>query len=328
MRNRVRRTTAGAAPWGRRKRVTLGVAALAVCLPLSVAPRAQPAERAEGVHVVEGAHRLLTVHVRNTPLKDVLDEIAEQTGLVVEGHATSDSRITIDLEALSLEAVLPLIMGERSYALQYGREPTRDGARYVKVPRRLRLFDDERAPARDRWSRRDLAVGGRDDDTVDPARLGVILEHSDNAWDREDAVEVLAESEHPEVAVPLVGVALVDPDQDVRWAAVEALATLGGDQAADLLQAALRDEEMRIREGAIEALETLGGDHAVRSLGVALQDSDADLRERAVDALGYIGNPGAIQFLEYVWAADENASVREAAASWLEELTACASDCD
>ena len=318
------RTVIGAAPRGHEVRVTLGVAvvaACAACMPMSVAALARPAEQLQGVHVVEVAHRLVTVQVRDAPLSEVLDQIARQTGLVIEGHATIDSRITIDLEQLGLEAALHLILEGQSYALEFALETIPDERDNVRVPQRLRIFpDDLDVPARS-WSPDDTADAGLDGDTIDAPKIRAILESSDDPWDRGDAVEALAESEQPHVAVPLIKVALIDRDEDVRLAAVEALATLGGDGAAEALQTALRDEESTIREAAIETLEALGGDQAARSLAVALHDTDADLRERAVDALGNIASPSAVQLLEYAWAADEDAWVREAAAAWLTELS-------
>ena len=296
-------------------------------MPVSLAALARPAEQRQSVHVVEVAHRLVTMQVRNASLSEVLDEIARQTGLVIEGHATVDSRITIDLEQLDLEAALRLILEGQSYALEFALETIPDERDNVRVPQRLRIFPDDPDVAARSWSPDDAADAGLDGHTIDPTKIRAILESSDDPWDRGDAVEALAESEQPHVAVPLITVALIDRDEDVRLAAVEALATLGGDGAAEALQTALRDEESTIREAAIETLEALGGDQAARSLAVALHDTDADLRERAVDALGNIASPSAIQLLEYAiqlleyaWAADKDAWVREVAAAWLTEL--------
>ena len=320
----VRRTTIGAAPRGHEVRVTLGVAvvaACAACMPVSVDALARPAEQLQSVHVVEVAHRLVTVQVRDAPLSEVLDEIARQTGLTIEGHAAIDSRMTIDLEQIRLEAALRLILEGQSYAVEFALEAIPDKGEHIRVPQRLRISPDDPDVAARSWSPDDVADAGLDGNTIDPTKIRAVLESSDDPWDREDAVEALAESGQPHVAVPLITVALIDRNEDVRLAAVEALATLGGDAAAKALQTALRDEESTIREAAIETLEALGGEQAARSLAVALQDTDADLRERAVDALGNIASPSAVQLLEYAWAADEDASVREAAAAWLTELS-------
>ena len=304
--------------------VTLGIAVVAACMSVSVASLAQPAEpgRLPSAHVVAVVvvHGLVSVQVRDAPLNVVLDEIARQTGLIIEGHVAIDSRIAIDFEQLGLEAALRQILEGQSYALEYALKAIPGAGENIRVPHRLRIFPNDLDVLARSWSPDDTADAGVDGNTIDAQKVRAVLESSDDPWDREDAVDALAESGQPHVAVPLITVALIDRDEDVRLAAIEALATLGGDAAAEALQIALRDEESMIREAAIETLEALGGDQAVQSLAVALHDTDADLRERAVDALGNIASASAVQLLEYAWAADEDASVREAAAAWLTEL--------
>lgn len=306
--------------------VTLGIAVVAACIPVAVASLAQQAEpgRLQSAHVVAVVvvHGLVSVHVRDAPLSLVLDEIARQTGLRIEGHASIAGRITIDLDQLSVAEALRLILDDQRYALEYALEAHPDDGETVRVPHRLRIFQDEA----DLHARSgsvdddDTAEAGLDEDTIDVWRMRAVLESADDPWEREDAVEALAESEQPDIAVPSLRMALADRDKYVRLSAVEALATLGGDGAADALELALRDEHSVIREEAIETLEAIGGDRAVRSLTVALHDDNAGLRRRAVDALGHIASPSVVQLLEYAFAADD-ASVRAAVAAWLRQLT-------
>ena len=311
--------------------VTLGIAVVAACLSVSVSSLAQPAEpgrlqSAEVVAVVVDVvvvHGLVSVQVRDAPLNVVLDEIARQTGLRIEGHASIADRITIELDQVGLAEALRLILDDQRYVLEYAFEALPDAAEHVRVPQRVRIFpDDADAPARSgSVNDDDTAEAGLDGDTIDVWQMRAVLESADDPWDREDAVEALAESEQPDVAVPLLRMALADRDEYVRLSAVEALATLGGDGAAAALEMALRDTESVIRKEAIETLEAIGGDQATRSLTVALQDADADLRRRAVDALGNMASPGTLQLLEYAWATDGDASVRAAAAAWLRQLS-------
>ena len=275
------------------------------------------------VAVVVVDHGLVSVQVRDAPLNVVLDEIARQTGLRVEGHAASADQITIELDQVSLAEALRLILDDRRYVVEYALEALPNAGETVRIPQRVRIFPDA-ADVRARSgsvNNDDTADAGLDGDTIDVWRMRAVLVSADDPWDREDAVEELAESEQPDIAVPLLRMALTDRDEYVRLSAVEALATLRGDGAAEALGMALRDNESAIRKEAIETLEAMGGDQAVRSLTVALQDVDADLRRRAVDALGNIASPGALQLLEYAWATNDNASVRAAAAAWLRQLS-------
>jgi hypothetical protein len=78
-------------------------------------------------------------------------------------------------------------------------------------------------------------------------------------------------------------------NEDVREAAIDGLAAMGGDEAAAALSVALRDEEPWNREEALDALVKIGGDQAAQSLAVALEVKDKSLRLNAVEALGEIG---------------------------------------
>lgn len=319
MNERVPGTAFGAASRGHGVRVTLGIAVVAAFMLVSVSLWALTAEpgQVQSVHVVAVVDGLVTVHVRDALLSEVLDEIAGQTGLRIEGHASMADRITIELDQLSLEDALRLILDDQRYALYYVREALPDGET-VRVPQRLRIFPDEADVRARSGSVDDTAEASLDADTIEASKMRTVLKSSDDPWDREDAVEALAESEQPDVAVPLLRVALTDRDEYVRLAAIEALATLGGDRAVEALEMALRDKDVVIREEAIETLEAIGGEQAARSLTVALQD--AHLREQAVDALGNIASPIALQFLEHAWAGDSDDAVRAAAWAWLEAL--------
>ena len=54
----------------------------------------------------------------------------------------------------------------------------------------------------------------------------------EDSSEREDAVDALGESWRPE-AVELLRLALEDPDEGVREAAVDALANMGGDKVSN-----------------------------------------------------------------------------------------------
>jgi len=75
---------------------------------------------------------------------------------------------------------------------------------------------------------------------TDIPRLQVALMREDSS-ERENAVHALGESKRLE-AVELLTLALKDADEDVRAAAVAALANIGGDEAAKALMGGVRAE--------------------------------------------------------------------------------------
>ena len=77
----------------------------------------------------------------------------------------------------------------------------------------------------------------------------------------------------------------------MREAAVDALAEIGGDKAAQVLAVALEDEDSSVREEAVEALGEIGGETAIRLLEQALADEDESIRETAADILAQLTAP-------------------------------------
>ena len=83
---------------------------------------------------------------------------------------------------------------------------------------------------------------------------------------------------------------LADRDSNVRKAAVDALAELGGEAAIDpLSQAALHDEDPAVRQAAVDALAELGGPAAMEPLVQALSDADTAVSGAAQETLTELG---------------------------------------
>ena len=295
---------------------------LTALIPACGALQARPTEpeHSQGVRLIHFADGLLTVNVRDARLSELLEEIARQSGLALQGHRSLADPITVELRQRPLEEGLRVILDDQSYALEYSLERRDEDREIPRVPKGLAIFPKREHSDAQRGGVDHGGEAGLGDVSIDIPRLSGVLESSEDVGDREDAIDVLAESGRPEVVLPLIRFALMDRDEDVRLAAVEALATLGGQGAAEALEIPLRDEESGIREGAIDALAAIGTERAAQSLVIALQDEDADLRKQAIDALGEIGSPTALQILEYAWAGDTDESVRAAAEFWLEEL--------
>ena len=92
--------------------------------------------------------------------------------------------------------------------------------------------------------------------------------------------------------------------------------------AAQLLSSrwALADEKQDVRLATVDALADLGSADAAEVLALALEDGDDEVRLQTVEALGRIGGERAAALLEYSWAADRSAQVRDAAWAILEHM--------
>jgi hypothetical protein len=288
--------------------------ALAVtCLlvwPVWLAQGACVAVSAQPLHLVHIAEGRVTVDAQEASLLALVEEIARQTGLELEGEESLTGTVTVRLRRQPLELALPLILGDRRYVLM---SPSDRGGAAEPRPGRLRLFASPPTPG---GTASADAAGGHSAPTSPLASL----ETGAEPLDRMDAIDALVESDDPIVVRRLGLAALHDPDKSVRAAAVEALGVLGGRPAVEMLELALRDRAIDIREDAVGALRRIGGNRAARGLTAAIQDRSAEVRLLAVDALGAIGGTTAIQLLEYVRAVDRDADLRAAADEWITDL--------
>ena len=237
--------------------------------------------------IVHASDGLLSVGAQGASLGDVLEDVARQTGLTLEGHGSIANRITIQFDQLPVEEALRLLLRGQSYLL-VSREKRGD-APTVLVPEVLRIFRERDSPGKlprvaERTSRSASLAAA-----PEILRLLDVLERSEDTWDKEDAINALVRARDARVAQPLGRIALTDEDKAVRVAGIQALVKLGGKAAA-------------------------------QDLAIALGDEDAGIRRRAVNALGQVGGEDAVVFLDQVWRRDWDLSVRDAAAVALAQL--------
>ncbi|MGD9498520.1 MAG: HEAT repeat domain-containing protein, partial [Armatimonadota bacterium] len=90
-----------------------------------------------------------------------------------------------------------------------------------------------------------------------------------------------------ESSAPLLGKALHDPSEEVRWWAALALITVPAEAALkDLSHAAGKDPSARVREAAVRALGWIKGEAPLRPLVRATADMHASVRQAAATELG------------------------------------------
>ena len=280
-------------PW-RRARVVCTRLLMGAAVAVWVAPvAAQPLQL---VHVEPGR---LTVAAHDVPLRPLLEEIARESGVAVDGVETLTGTVTVRFRRHTWERALPLLLGDRDYALSWSPRRLPDGGVTV-TPTRLRIFESP-PPAVPSRSRAARDAAPRPPAAAEPAEV----------------IDVFMPGADPDAVRRAGRAALRDADRDVRSATVARLARMGGDVAVETLELALRDADTGIREEAVAAMQQIGGDRAARGLTAATHDRTVGIRLRAVDALSAIGGPVAAQLLEYVRAVDRDAAVRAAAGARL-----------
>ena len=269
-----------------------------------------PASALATEFVVRYSNGLFDLTARDAPIADIIDAVAEHSGMQVVDHLPVSGTITLESSEESLHSIVSQLLVDHSYQLYVappaGRIPTTlwifaDGASQADVaPLFLEsvLYDGNRREKIEaiRELRRmgtNAAVGS----------LSIAINDSD-AIVQERAIEAL-ESIGSDEALTAVASASLDDDPWVREQAVSALASGRSDTAIQYLRLAMRDSDSRVRAAVVESLaDTAFGDVpspvATELITTALQDDDAGVRMVAMEALEEIGGPTAMHSLHQI----------------------------
>lgn len=253
------------------------VACLALASPASGAAAATPRPSLD-VAVTREAHGdLLSVNARQTPLGDVLAEVARRAGFELSAVLPlAGRRVSVSFDALSLEHALRRLLAGESFALVYRSTPA--GARLSRV---LLLGPHDGPLGAPEPEGSASTLGRRLDEDVDEAPR--FLPEDAQAFDPDGPLEVLL-------------VLARHPDYRMRARALEALSARPDDPRAwqTLLERA-RDPEPRVRNVVVGLL----GPHLRRWPGAeevvwsALRDIIAPVRGTALLALWEAASPRA-----------------------------------
>ncbi len=272
-------------------RYTFHQVCLAVSLSLLVgitqagAPKATT-EHSQEFSTIRFVNDRLSVNVEEIALRELLREIARQSGLTVMVSGSLEDRVTTEFHRLSLDKGLRRILRRQNFVVEYAPPRHDEPPSTLPPPKTLWIVAKgaQDHPMQPLVIETRQAAGATDEDDPIDIRVWQVALKSEDATDRVNAAEALGDSEHPDAVLSLQS-ALTDEDEDVREAAIAALATIGGEAAAQALSIVLYDEDVSIREDALAVLAEIGGETAVRLLVQALADENEAIREAAAEAL-------------------------------------------
>jgi hypothetical protein len=246
-----------------------------------------------------------TVIANDVPARDVLEELALQSGIIVYSRATLDTRVTYSIRENSIPGLIRRILKNRNFTLHY----VSDAATGLPVfGSRLWIFAENASSMTPLWS-----VG-------QPAREWTLrYAAGDPEKNRLRAISGIATWEDSIDVDPDVLVAVNDPAVAVREEAVHVLGELHMPESLGYLKNALYDPERRVRVAAIGAIVESGGDDAVIILADLLNDQDQSIRSEVIHAMADIGGNVAHLFLRQALS-DANEINRETAAGYLSEI--------
>lgn len=241
----------------------------------------------ESSFAVRVKDHLLTVKVKDIPMKKVLTEIANQAQIKILFYGPAEELLSADFSDIPLDKGVKRLTARSNYAFIYG-------------PKKTKMVEPEI---------REIIIypktGGSRGKSVGPTIIGPkqlaseeqkeailvslfkALEDNDPVV-REETVYLLSEFKDESVIKHLAQVLVNDEDQAVRASAAEELGDFGDQSAIGPLIKALEDSDPRVRESVVEALGAIGGKRVISKLTEALEDEDEDVRYAAAEALGEI----------------------------------------
>jgi hypothetical protein len=226
----------------------------------------------------------LTAEIRNTPLQDVLGELAAWSGIVFAIESQEDPPVSVNFFSVSLTEAVDRLTQQSNSLIYYGQDAA--GNSRMRLVRVL-----SRAPHPNPPVLHYLGTGvvtKRSDDIVDsPEQALAVLTGSNNLLARQKAIEVLVNSKSP-AAVQALKAALGDPAIEVKVAALDGLAVLGSREALPQVLAALKSSHPGVRQSAILAVAALGDAANAKELRPLLKDPDpsvAALAEATIQKL-------------------------------------------
>ncbi|MEW6268389.1 MAG: hypothetical protein AB1689_03725 [Thermodesulfobacteriota bacterium] len=243
--------------------------AVALCWTTAAAAAPQAARQPSLDLAFDAARGRLTARVTGAELRDVLAALADATGAEVIGsRAIGERTVSLTLHDVPLERALERILAGSSYLLVFRTGRAGGLARVV-----LAAGGDARLQPQRRGSTAVPAASatpgalGADDGARRIAAIGLLATSGDVDLAREELRETLA----------------VDPDEDVRRSALDALEQLGPVPRDVLVATAVSDASAALR---LDALTRLRRDGAADTDAVAalvrLADGDPSPEVRAI----------------------------------------------
>lgn len=248
--------------------------------------------------VIQVESGMLTASVREISLIDILDKLADQTGMGFELYAETDRKISANYSRIPLDEGLKRLVSPSSYIIVYTGKNSPSKKADIK---KIIVYDKFGGGSGHRIKRQtSRSVVDREEDKKTSAgsikkpektdavkSLEAYAEQLNDADSdiREEAISDMAD-EYEEAALIYLEKALVhDGNDDVRAAAAEEIGELESERGIKVLAKGLNDPDEDVRETVVEALGEIGGKSALPLLREALKDGNEDIREAAADLI-------------------------------------------
>jgi hypothetical protein len=219
----------------------------------------------------------ITAEIRNTPLQQVLGELAAWSGIVFEIESQENPMVSVNFYRVPVsEAVDRLTAHENAMSFYKQDSAGQNHLTFVHI-----ISQTPRPAPPSLQYIGTGAVTKRSDDVVDsPEQAMAVLAGSANLVARQKAVEVLIVARSP-VAIQALRAVLADPAVEIKAAAIDGLASIGAREALPQILRSLKDSHPGVRQSALLAVGRLGDASNVKDLRPLLHDPDASVAASA-----------------------------------------------
>jgi hypothetical protein len=302
---------------------------------LKVYKQGQGARAVEPRLLIERRGNLLSVHIRNAPWEEVVQEVERQTGIKIHVAGRLSGTLTQEFEALPLEKGLWRLFRNANMLVFYAKGTPRDAS--VATSIRVWLFPREESGTAAAEQVESLA-NTRGEEAFEAEQeaplqaLQAFAQQGDGEALRQAifdpyrivqtrAFELLAEQDRQR-AVAILLEATKSEQPDARLQALQLLHQSGQAEERIVLSAlgdALADEASTVKAYAIQALAERGGPDVLGPLRSALRDPDPAVRITVIESV--IQQEEALPLLQQALS-DDDEMVRFRAAFRLEQISA------
>ena len=222
----------------------------------------------------------VTADISDSPLQNVLQELADRTGIIFEVRSQENPLVSIHLNRISLqEAIQRIASGCDTIFLYDQDKPESERITLVRVfPRTNPIVQPSIIYLGTG------AVTKSNEDVETPEQALKVLAESTSVEAREKAIEILVGTKS-ESAVAALKNSLADPAPEIRVAAIEGLAALGARGALPGILKCLKDANPGVRQSATTAVALLGDAKNVKDLKPLSADRDASVAAAAEIAI-------------------------------------------
>ncbi|MCF6159150.1 MAG: HEAT repeat domain-containing protein [wastewater metagenome] len=248
----------------------------------------------QGILEIKLSDGRLSAKVRNSPLKDVLEEVMEQGKSRIWVHdSIQDTTVTVEFENLPVSEGIHKIMKDKNYVFIYAPAEVKEGTLSlmdksssgksdISYKRQSDPFPETTEAPHTRYS---LPIDNMQNEKSSFESLVRNALESEREEEREEAVIALGESMDKKAIEVLSKVLVNDPDEDIRLSAIDALLTIGDSSVVPSLAAGLKDKRSVVRESVVEALGAIGGEAALELIKGVMNDEDEYVRGLAKEII-------------------------------------------